>query len=578
MNGIYAIGDTVFENWKLVRLLGEGSYGKVFEAHRIDFGVTYKSAVKIMTIPQNQSELNSARAELLDDASVVSYFRSIVEDMVKEFELMAKLQGTAHVVGYLDHAVVRHVGTVGWDILIRMELLTPMTKLLEKKALARNEIIKLGTDICRALELCERHRIIHRDIKPANMFVSEFGDYKLGDFGVARTLDRSVGVMSQKGTYSYMAPEVMRNEAYGSNVDLYSLGIVLYSLLNHNRTPFLPPAPGLIRHEDRLQALERRINGAPMPRPDEADDALAAVVLKACAFSPGERYESARQMRRDLEALQPRSREEGGPSQEETDGPVAGGPKTGGGRKKPAEKDDTAGKREEKTGSLAVGIDIRDHAVSVSGFQNGQARLLLKFPIAYERKLDVFLQPEIFNDLVDTLMTRLFELFNTAEVELLFCVPNNFGKDELTQLQDNARLNRLRLGCVIFETDAVAYAARYRDLTGENERFLVGAVIDGLETAASYETRGKRLCCGQACCAEGGKEELPVWSLSDTEKIILVGEPAECRELLGRLCGGTARPTQKVLIRYHNWVTIGMGLLAGEVSGKQKKVIFMTKE
>ena len=77
MNGKYKIGDVVLDNWTLVRLLGEGAFGKVYEAHREDFGTTYTAAVKIMTIPSSQSEVESIRAEGLDDAAVTAFFRSM---------------------------------------------------------------------------------------------------------------------------------------------------------------------------------------------------------------------------------------------------------------------------------------------------------------------------------------------------------------------------------------------------------------------------------------------------------------------------------------------------------------------
>lgn len=570
MNGKYTIGDVVFGNWTLTRQLGEGAYGKVFEAQRVDFGITYKSAVKIISVPQNESELGSARTELPDDASLTAYFHSIVADMVKEFELMAALQGTAHVVGYLDHAVIRHSSSIGWDILIRMELLTPMTHLLKEKNLSRDEIIKLGIDICDALALCERYHIVHRDIKPANIFVSKIGDYKLGDFGVARTMDRSVGLMSQKGTFSYMAPEIVRNEAYGLSADLYSLGIVLYSLLNRNRLPFLPPAPNLIRHNDRVQAFERRVSGEQIPRPSEADDALARIVLKACAFSPNMRYSSAREMRLDLAALQEKKAEP--PADQHT----------GGDKAPPERKTVPAEKPGGTEDSLCVGIDLRDHTVSVSGFQNGQAKLFLRFPVNYVHRQDVYLRQDLFNDLVDTLMTRLYEMFNTAKVELLFCVPNSFGKPELAQLRKNAEINHLRLGCVVFETDAIAYAAKFRSLVGTDESFLVGSSIEGTEAAVSYRMEGKRLCRGPGGSLKGEGSPPPLSALPDPDKIVLVGEPADCRHLFETLrrsiSRGDAKPFQNVLIRYHNWVTIGMGLLAGEAAGRHDTVIFIAKE
>ena len=100
-----------------------------------------------------------------------------------------------------------------------------------------------------------------------------------------------------------MAPEVYRGEKYGPTIDIYSLGIVLYRYLNNNRAPFLPQPPAAITYGDNSAALSRRLEGETIPAPVNADTELAAVVLKACAYNPKERYSSAAEMREDLEAI-----------------------------------------------------------------------------------------------------------------------------------------------------------------------------------------------------------------------------------------------------------------------------------
>ena len=296
--------EPVFGSWHMTRLIGEGSFGKVFEIEREDFGTTYKAALKAVTIPSSQSEVQSVLSEGMDEGSVRTYFGSFVQELVKEFALMSRLKGNSNVVSYEDHQVIEHRDGIGWDILIRMELLTPLDSYIRKhKTVSRQEIIRLGIDLCRALELCQKHNIIHRDIKPENIFISENGDFKLGDFGVARTVEKTTGGLSKKGTYLYMAPEVYKGEAYGSTVDIYSLGLVLYRLLNGNRAPFLPLAPAPVTYGDREKALARRYSGEPLPLPSHGEGRLAEIVLKACAYEPKDRYSSPGQMRQELEAI-----------------------------------------------------------------------------------------------------------------------------------------------------------------------------------------------------------------------------------------------------------------------------------
>ena len=290
--------------WKIRRLIGEGSFGKVFEIEREDFGRTYRAALKAITIPQSQSELKSVLADGMDLNSATNYYKSFVEEVVEEFALMAGLKGNSNIVSYEDHMVIEHKEGVGWDILIRMELLTPLLDYTSGKGpMGRGDIIHLGMDICKALEYCRKMNIIHRDIKPENIFISQGGDYKLGDFGIARTVEKTTSGLSRKGTYVYMAPEVYKGEEYGPSVDIYSLGIVLYRLLNQNRAPFFPDYPKPITHSDRENAIARRISGQDIPMPCDAGDALGEVVLKACAYEPKDRYATPEEMRLDLQRV-----------------------------------------------------------------------------------------------------------------------------------------------------------------------------------------------------------------------------------------------------------------------------------
>ena len=299
----YSVDAAVLDGWNVTRLLGEGGYGKGFEIERSEFGQTYRAALKVITVPQSSAEVRSVISEGMSVSQAEAYFHGIVEELMHEFSIMFKLKGTANVVSCEDLRVLEHPDGIGWDILIRMELLHPLLPYVYQHPMARRKIIRLGIGICKALELCQRYNIIHRDIKPENIFISDNGDYKLGDFGIARTIERTTSGLSKKGTYSYMAPEVYAGREYGFSVDTYSLGLVLYRMLNKNRGPFLPQPPEAITFSSREQALGRRISGEALPRPFYGEGRLGEIVLKACAFDPKDRYSSPQQLRQELEAI-----------------------------------------------------------------------------------------------------------------------------------------------------------------------------------------------------------------------------------------------------------------------------------
>lgn len=293
----------IWPKWEIVRTIGEGSFGKVFEICRNEYGIEEHSALKVISIPQTEGEVQSLKNDGMTDNDTTEYFKGIVNDFVQEIQLMTQLKGNSNIVAYEDFAVVEKIDSVGFEILIRMELLTGLPSYLRENRFRVYDVIQLGIDMCTALEVCRELNIVHRDIKPDNIFVSSNGKFKLGDFGVARTIEKTMAGLSRKGTYSYMAPEIYNGNEYGFEADIYSLGIVLYKLLNNNRDPFLPPYPAPVKYNDKTEAMVKRIQGLEMPVPANADEKLARIVFKACAHNPSERYLHPKDLRLELETI-----------------------------------------------------------------------------------------------------------------------------------------------------------------------------------------------------------------------------------------------------------------------------------
>lgn len=293
--------EPIFGSWTIKREIGEGNFGAVYEIVREDFGTTYTAALKTITVPKSKAELDSLIEDGMDPAAT---YEQIVKKIVGEFVLMSKLKGNSNIVSYEDHQVIRHPDGIGWDILIRMELLTPMMTHFRNNVVTRKDVIKVGIDMCRALELCQRHNIIHRDIKPENIFISPGGDYKLGDFGIAKEVEVMQSGLTKAGTPTYMAPEVYHGQPYNASVDMYSLGVVLYRLLNNNRAPFMPPHPKKISFSDKENALSMRLSGKPFPPPTNVTSPrLTNAIMKACSYRPQDRFENPVAFREELENI-----------------------------------------------------------------------------------------------------------------------------------------------------------------------------------------------------------------------------------------------------------------------------------
>lgn len=277
----------IWPEWEIVgdAEIGKGSYGKVYKIKREYIGNREQfAALKVIRFPDTTDQEH-------------------INEMVEEIELMTTLKGHTNIVSYEDHKVIEDGEDSGCTILLRMELLTPFSEYIKTKEFDNQEIVRLGIDICKALEVCQKKKIIHRDIKPQNIFVSEDGDFKLGDFGSARSLDITQDVMTIAGSWPYMAPEVVKFEPYGKKADIYSLGTVLYELLNNGCKPHYPSQKPTAKEAEA--ALQKKLTGEKLSAPCNADSVLSEIVMKACEFDSKKRFSSATEMKKELEKWTP---------------------------------------------------------------------------------------------------------------------------------------------------------------------------------------------------------------------------------------------------------------------------------
>lgn len=290
--------------WSNVRQIGAGSFGRVYEIEKTENGVLRKAALKVMSVPASpeevQSIFDSGMASTEEDAS--TYIESQIDTVSQEFKMMAELRGNPNIVALEDYQVIPHDGWMGADILIRMELLTPLNRYMRVHPLDEADVVRLGVDMCRALEACQAKTppILHRDIKAANIMVDDAGHFKLGDFGVARVMEGTRSAHTKAGTEDYMAPEVLQMKGYFATADIYSLGIVLYKMLNNNRNPFLP-TEGSLTEKLQLAAKNERLSGKKVPPPLNGSEELKTVVLRALEYDPKDRYQTATEFRWALE-------------------------------------------------------------------------------------------------------------------------------------------------------------------------------------------------------------------------------------------------------------------------------------
>ncbi|MEN8908341.1 MAG: serine/threonine-protein kinase, partial [Clostridiales bacterium] len=296
--------EPIWGSWEIENLIGTGSTGNVYKVIRNEYNKKYESAVKFIVVPtfeQYKSVISYFNSG--DINSVSEYFENIVQYILNEIELLYDLKEHGNIINYEDHLIKKIDNKNEWHILIRMEYANSLDYHILNNKLSEKDIAKIGIDICSALDFCHNKNILHRDIKEANIFVSKNKIYKLGDFSISKEVSDVTMAHTKIGTFTYMAPEVFNNKPYTKNADLYSLGIVLYKLLNHCRMPFLPEHPEKILPKDIEKSNMSRLSGEEITKPSSINDDFFLILKKACAFNQTQRYEKAIEMKKDLESI-----------------------------------------------------------------------------------------------------------------------------------------------------------------------------------------------------------------------------------------------------------------------------------
>ncbi|MEU3598837.1 Stk1 family PASTA domain-containing Ser/Thr kinase [Streptomyces sp. NPDC006798] len=265
--------------YELGSVLGRGGMAEVYLAHDTRLGRTV--AVKTL------------RADLARDPSFQARFR-------REAQSAASLNHPAIVAvydtgeDYVDGVSIPYIVMEYVDGSTLRELLHSGRRLLPERTL------EMTTGILQALEYSHRNGIVHRDIKPANVMLNRDGQVKVMDFGIARAMGDAGMTMTQTaaviGTAQYLSPEQAKGEQVDARSDLYSTGCLLYELLAV-RPPFIGDSPVAVAYQHVREEPQ-----PPSVFDPEITPEMDAIVLRALVKDPDYRYQSADEMRADIEA------------------------------------------------------------------------------------------------------------------------------------------------------------------------------------------------------------------------------------------------------------------------------------
>ncbi|MBE6901206.1 MAG: serine/threonine protein kinase [Ruminococcaceae bacterium] len=293
----------LWTNWYIDSYISRGASSEVFRFKQRGFDIS--CAVKVISVHmQNENGMNREQK-----------LRSIAEKRIRaerEIGIMYQLNDSPYIVHCKNHDIKDTVNEsgelIGFDILIQMNIYTCLEKHISDNdiTLSEQEIIKLARNIGGALSDAHELGIIHRDIKPENIFLDKHNNYLLGDFGVSKQMQTN-NYSTVAGTQPYIAPEIFRagiRGKYNMTADIYSLGLVLYTLLNNNYYPFVTEHSNI---NDIDNAISDRLSGKPLPEPANGSAGLKRIIMKCCEFSPSDRYQKVEEMLDDLNKLNERN-------------------------------------------------------------------------------------------------------------------------------------------------------------------------------------------------------------------------------------------------------------------------------
>jgi eukaryotic-like serine/threonine-protein kinase len=272
------------DRYELGEVIGRGGMAEVFEGRDLRLG--RRVAVKILRPDLARDPSFQARFRREAQSAASLNHPNVVAVYDTGEDVLADAEGaTGEVVPYI---VMEYV-----DGMTLRQLMASGRRLLPERAL------EIASGTLAALDYSHRHGIVHRDIKPANVMLTRGGDVKVMDFGIARALADGGQTMTQQsavlGTAHYLSPEQARGEVVDSRSDLYSTGCLLYELLT-GRPPFTGESPVSIayQHVSEQAVPPSQLDPSVTPQID-------TIVLTALAKNPADRYQTAAEMRADVE-------------------------------------------------------------------------------------------------------------------------------------------------------------------------------------------------------------------------------------------------------------------------------------
>lgn len=245
-------------------------------------------ALKHISIPRTESQTRALiyAGAVKDEAEAQRYYSAQAKDLKSEVLLLNGVKNAGNLLKFRGYQVDQKYVGIGYDFYLLSDYCTTLATY--RKPFTKLQAVNLGLDLCSALMQLQSVGLLHKNVHPRNVFLGQNGRFMLGDLGLVQRSELRYNSLDDGLITEYTAPEVQgENACLSDSMDIYSVGMILYEVYNGGHFP--------------MGEEEHFVRGeAPMEPPIYADVAMSEIILKACAYSPEERYQSPEDMHEAL--------------------------------------------------------------------------------------------------------------------------------------------------------------------------------------------------------------------------------------------------------------------------------------
>ncbi len=292
----------ILPDWTLSYTISEKDNEKLYLAEKTSGDVTKHSAIRAIWIPGNSGETEKLKEKLGDDG-YRKHINALVKKQKTDFNFLRGFCSKPGIVNLREIYDISNSDDTAYLLVARYDYIQPLQEYIKDNGLTVGAAVKLGIDVCRGLEQLKKLDYKHLNLTPDCIFFDGKGKFKIDGIDTD-AIENNINLdKSNSRQMAYYPAELDFGKYISYNVDTYSLGLILYMLLNDGKLPF----------EKEMgfdEAVKHRLSGAKIPSPSYKAGKLNDIILKSCSFDPKKRYATPYMMRKELEEVYNRLAEE----------------------------------------------------------------------------------------------------------------------------------------------------------------------------------------------------------------------------------------------------------------------------